>query len=44
MKFWKQLCCLGLAAVAMLWIKEPPIVQDMDEISVTVPETLAREA
>ena len=35
---------LGLAAVAMLWIKEPPIVQDMDEISVTVPETLAREA
>ena len=23
---------LGLAAVAMLWIKEPPIVRDVDEV------------
>ncbi|WP_232547846.1 MFS transporter [Propioniciclava soli] len=34
---------LGLAAVAMLWIKEPPIVKDMDEVSVTVPDSLSRE-
>ena len=32
---------LGLAAVAMLWIKEPPIVKDMDEVAVTVPNSLA---
>lgn len=35
---------LGLAAIAMLWIKEPPIVKDMDEVLVTVPDSLAREA
>ena len=23
---------LGVAAVAMLWIKEPPIVRDVDEV------------
>lgn len=34
---------LGLAALAMLWIKEPPIVKDMDEVTVTVPDSLARE-
>ena len=32
---------LGLAAVAMLWIKEPPIVKNMDEVAVTVPNSLA---
>lgn len=33
---------LACAAVAMTWIKEPPIVKDMDEVSVVIPESLAR--
>ena len=28
---------LALAAIAMLWIKEPPTVKDVDDLSVPVP-------
>mgnify|MGYP000005009935 FL=1 len=28
---------LALAAIAMLWIKEPPIVKDVDDLSEPVP-------